>query len=307
MQNCIYQHIGKYAKADNNTAIWIVSNSLIIYMILLYLSWITFHPVFIIICSLTRVRIFIIMHDMAHHAFFSSKLANMVGATILGTLVYTSYTGWKKGHDYHHEHSNNIDKQQFAQTAPLTIEAYNKMPTLYRWLYRVIYGHYTLYTITPFIYFNVIQRFFSSWHENLLVLCYLYLLYITGGINMMYIDLITSSLAGSFGVFLFHIQHTFEGAYKARGSDYSRFDNGMQGSSYLIIPWWLAWFTLNIQYHNIHHLNTRVPCYNLKKCFEDGYHLFKNVPTFTLRQALQMLHFSLRSDEKKSFISCYSI
>ena len=112
-------------------------------------------------------------------------------------------------------------------------------------------------------------------------------------------------IAGSFGVFLFHIQHTFEGAYKAKTADYSRFDNGMYGSSYIIIPLWLRWFTLNIQYHNIHHLNTRVACYNLQRCFTDGYHLFKKVPTFTLRQALQTLHFSLRNDEERTFVSCY--
>jgi hypothetical protein len=40
----------------------------------------------------------------------------------------------------------------------------------------------------------------------------------------------TAAVGASMGVFLFHIQHTFEGSYKAGGEDYSRFENGMKGS-----------------------------------------------------------------------------
>eukprot|EP00961_Rhodomonas_salina_P083786 1125945-Rhodomonas_salina.3 len=89
---------------------------------------------------------------MAHHNYFSSKQANATIATLLGTFCYTPYTGWKKGHDYHHRHSNNTDsgkskfasfvaldpghfsdayvvptcdRKQYAQTAPLTVQQYS--------------------------------------------------------------------------------------------------------------------------------------------------------------------------------------
>jgi hypothetical protein len=30
------------------------------------------------------------------------RLANEVGAVLLGAIVYTPYSGWAKGHNYHH-------------------------------------------------------------------------------------------------------------------------------------------------------------------------------------------------------------
>ena len=57
---------------------------------------------FTILCGLSRTRVFCLMHDMAHHSFFSSRVANEVGAVIMGAMVYTPYSGWSKGHNYHH-------------------------------------------------------------------------------------------------------------------------------------------------------------------------------------------------------------
>lgn len=48
---------------------------------------------------------------------------------------------------------------------------------------------------------------------------------------------------------------------QASADTYSRFENGMKGSSYLIVPECLKFFTASIEYHNVHHLNTRVPLY----------------------------------------------
>ena len=102
------------------------------------------------------------MHDMAHHSFFSSKRANIVGATLLGALVYTPYSGWKRGHDYHHRHSNKTDRKQWAQTAPLTVRQFRALPLWGRCLYRLVYGHWTLCTTTPWLYFVVFQRLISK-------------------------------------------------------------------------------------------------------------------------------------------------
>ena len=110
----------------------------------------------------TRTRLFIIMHDMAHHSYFTSRRANALGATLLGALTYTPYSGWKIGHDYHHRHSNNTDRKQWAQTAPLTVREFRELPLWSRWAYRLAYGHWTLCTTTPWLYFVVLQRFIAT-------------------------------------------------------------------------------------------------------------------------------------------------
>ena len=66
------------------------------------------------------------------------------------------------------------------------------------------------------------------------------------------------------GQLLFHLQHTFEGSYKSRQAYYCSYVNAMRGCSYIPLPGFLKFFTAGIEYHHIHHLNTRVPCYKVR-------------------------------------------
>jgi omega-6 fatty acid desaturase (delta-12 desaturase) len=41
----------------------------------------------------------------------------------------------------------------------------------------------------------------------------------------------------------------------------------LEGSSYYKLPKVLQWFTGNIGFHHIHHVQQRIPNYNLVRCF----------------------------------------
>jgi omega-6 fatty acid desaturase (delta-12 desaturase) len=41
----------------------------------------------------------------------------------------------------------------------------------------------------------------------------------------------------------------------------------MKGSSFLKLPTVLNWFSSNIGYHHIHHINPMIPNYCLKECY----------------------------------------
>jgi omega-6 fatty acid desaturase (delta-12 desaturase) len=71
------------------------------------------------------------------------------------------------------------------------------------------------------------------------------------------------------------------------------------------VPAALKYFTAGIEYHNVHHLNTRVPLYKIQACFEEAGPIFDGVPTFTMWDALKRLPYSLRHDEDLTFVSCY--
>lgn len=47
----------------------------------------------------------------------------------------------------------------------------------------------------------------------------------------------------------------------------------MVGSTHLLVAWPLTLVTLGIEFHHIHHASTRVPCYNLAACHEEGMNL----------------------------------
>jgi len=91
----------------------------------------------------------------------------------------------------------------------------------------------------------------------------------------------TIFIAAAAGIWLFYVQHQFEGAYWKRGAKWDYVAAALQGSSYYKLPRILQWFSGNIGFHHIHHLSTRVPNYNLQRCHEAN-PLFQSIKPTTL-------------------------
>lgn len=72
------------------------------------------------------------------------------------------------------------------------------------------------------------------------------------------------SIATGYAMFLFTVEHNFEGAVQIPRSDHDRITAALTGSSCLPMPWWFEWVTFGVEYHHIHHMNPRVPGYRLK-------------------------------------------
>ena len=70
-------------------------------------------------------------------------------------------------------------------------------------------------------------------------------------------------VASAIGAYLFYAQHNFPGVsfYDRAGWAYEK--AALESSSYMKTGPIMAWFTANIGYHHIHHLNHRVPFYRL--------------------------------------------
>ena len=51
------------------------------------------------------------------------------------------------------------------------------------------------------------------------------------------------------GIRLFTVQHNFEHAYAASNATWDLDVGAMHGTSFLVLPSWLNWFTANIGYH----------------------------------------------------------
>ena len=103
-------------------------------------------------------------------------------------------------------------------------------------------------------------------------------------------------LAGSVGIWLFYVQHQFEDAYWQNGASWSYADAAMRGSSYLKLPKVLQFFTGNIGLHHVHHLNSRIPNYNLQRA-HDSNPIFASVPTLSLWDGLRAVKFKLWDEE----------
>ena len=51
--------------------------------------------------------------------------------------------------------------------------------------------------------------------------------------------------------------------------DWQVHEAALRGSSYIVMPAWLQWFTANISIHHIHHLLVRIPFYRLPQVIAD--------------------------------------
>ena len=80
----------------------------------------------------------------------------------------------------------------------------------------------------------------------------------------------TALMAGAAGVFLFYVQHQFEGTYWTRSADWSFADAALEGSSYLKLPKVLQFFTGSIGLHHVHHLSAKIPNYNLQRAHDEN-------------------------------------
>lgn len=300
----VYAHVGKYARPNLKLALYNLFASFIVFLSWYALPsmwrWILFP-----IHGLCRVRLFMTFHDMGHQSYFGSKFANDTIGTWLSGTVTTPYKYWVRGHNHHHKHSNNLDRKQYSQNAPWTVNQYNAQSRWGQLAYNFIYGPITFWTVIPFLFFLVVLRFFSTIPELISHFGFQYIIYLFlgwEGVAQEYASLYWSAWVG---FFLFSVQHTFDGAYKRVEKEWDYFDNGMRGSSFFQVPWFLKWFTFGIEYHHIHHLNARVPAYNMRQCHEDGIHLFKNVPHVSLWQAIKYMPYSIWNEDNEMFENVY--
>lgn len=297
----IYNHISKYAKSNWLASIWnLLSTMYLLYICLINESWFM-----IPLCSLTLVRIFVIFHDMGHDSFFPSKRANYIIGLIVGTIVTTPYSSWTFGHNHHHRNSNKLDRKQYSQTSPWDTKLYHSKSYFERIAYKLVYGKYTLFTVVPWLYFLIFQHITAFWYETLAHILYLFGILYFGSYSKMLYLLISYWFAGAFGFLLFHAQHTFDGVYKEKEKEWDYFKNGVYGCSYILVPWYLKYFTCGIEYHHIHHLNTLVPSYNLKKCHDEGKEYFKNVKRITFYDIINSIGYSLYNIDDKKFEDIY--
>jgi omega-6 fatty acid desaturase (delta-12 desaturase) len=115
------------------------------------------------------------------------------------------------------------------------------------------------------------------------------------------IQLTVSAFAGALGVWLFYVQHQFEGAHWARGKEWDYTSAALQGSSFYKLPKILQWFTGNIGFHHIHHLSPRIANYHLERCHDaDPY--FKRIKPVTLPASFKSLTYRLWDEQRQRFV-----
>ena len=310
--------VARYQKPSVGRAVWQLLNTLVPYVALWYLMYLSLAVSYWLVVPLAilaggfMVRIFIIHHDCGHGSFFKSRTANDVWGFITGVLTFTPYHHWRWEHALHHSTSGDLDRRGVGDVWTLTVQEYLESSRWKRFSYRLARNPLILFVIAPLLLFLVWQRFpkpkaslrerLSVYWTNLaLAVVATGLIWAFGWKAYLIIQLTVIMVAGSAGVWLFYVQHQFEGVYWERGEDWDYATAALKGSSFYKLPKILQWFSGNIGFHHIHHLSPRIPNYHLEKCHK-AEPLFQTVKPITLLASFKSFTFRLWDEQRRVLV-----
>jgi omega-6 fatty acid desaturase (delta-12 desaturase) len=230
------QIVARYQAPSTGRAAWQIVNTLVPYgtlwcLMRLALAWSYWLVVpLAILAGGFLVRVFIIFHDCGHGSYLKSRRANDVLGFLTGVLTFTPYHHWRWEHAIHHASAGDLDRRGTGDVWTLTVREYLEASRWKRFAYRLARNPVILFAIAPLFLFLVMQRFPSSkaprrerlsvyWTNLALATVAAGLIWVFGFKAYLVIQLAVLLVAGSAGVWLFYVQHQFEGVYWERGAE----------------------------------------------------------------------------------------
>jgi omega-6 fatty acid desaturase (delta-12 desaturase) len=259
------------------------------------------------------VRTFILFHDCSHGSFLPSKRANAWLGVALGLLVYSPFLRWQHDHAIHHATSGDLDRRGGGDVRTLTVTEYNALSGRARLGYRLFRNPLVMFGIGPIFALLIGPRLVardarprmrrSVIGTNIaLAIFVVALCLLMGWRDFLLVQAPTVMLAGSAGIWLFYVQHQFEDAYWEDTGSWSYADAALRGSSYLKLPSVLQFFSGNIGLHHVHHLNARIPNYNLQRAHDENA-IFDGVPVLSLRDGLHSVRLKLWDEDSGHLVT----
>ena len=258
------------------------------------------------------VRIFIIQHDCGHGSFFRGRRANDLLGLACSLLTLTPYASWRRQHAGHHRVWNDLDRRESGAdiySSCLTVAEYRGMGRWQRWWYRTTRHPLIANLVLPPLVFLCLYRVPfdapAAWRRErrAVYMTDIALVGMFGGLGLLLgfdavatVQLPVMVLASIVGVWLFAIQHRGEDVRWARHQEWDAVSASLESSTFLRLPAVLQWFTGNIGYHHVHHLNPRIPNYRLQECHEALPGLGK-VPGMSLRDGLRAVRLVLWDED----------
>jgi acyl-lipid omega-6 desaturase (Delta-12 desaturase) len=259
------------------------------------------------------VRTFILFHDCTHGSLLRSKRANAWLGTVLGLFVYAPFLRWRHDHAIHHATSGDLDRRGGGDVRTLTVAEYHELSPRARLGYRLFRNPLVMFGIGPIAALLVGPRLVakdarprmrrSVIGTNIALAAVVAgLCLLVGWKDFLLVQAPTVMLAGSAGIWLFYVQHQFEDAYWEGSGEWSYADAALRGSSYLKLPKVLQFFSGNIGLHHVHHLNARIPNYNLQRAHDENA-IFHSVPTLSFMDGMRAVRLKLWDERTGRMVS----
>ena len=223
--------------------------------------------------ALLMVRSFITYHDFMHGAILRHSLAARVLFQIYAAFALTPSASWRKSHNYHHGHVGQIAGSGIGSFPVMTTRMWRDATPAQRISYRierhpltVLFGYVTIFLLNICV-LPLLSAPAKHWDSAVSLIAHgglIAVLWVFGGFDTaFFVVLLPMSVASALGGYLFFAQHSFKRMIVLSPEAWSFYRAALESSSYLQLNRVMQWFTGNIGYHHIHHLNVRIPFYRL--------------------------------------------
>lgn len=226
-----------------------------------------------LLLGLVTVRLFIFYHDYLHGAIFrGSKPGNFV-MTFVGLHTLNPPSVWRETHNYHHANNAKMTGAAIGSFPVVTTRIWKLMKpgdqrkyAIIRHPLTILTGYFTLFIasmcIAAFLR-NPREHYWSlvalSWHFGVMALLGVTLGWGAAFLGVMLPGIVSCAL----GAYLFYVQHNFPDIVLKDRREWTYQEAALGSSSMFDMPAVMHWFTGNIGYHHVHHLNHKIPFYRL--------------------------------------------
>jgi len=267
----------EFVGEDRRRSWWCLCSTLAVLAGLMFGAWAGGHLLVRLPCGilagLTLVRLFVIYHDYQHGTIlWGSWLAGAV-MTAVGHLILSPPRVWGRSHSHHHKHNSRLFGTHVGSYPLMTTTAYAQAGWWARLGYAaarhpltILLGYFTV-----FLYGMCLGPLLSDprrYWDSALTLAFhacavagLVAFAPPGVFLLAY--LVPGMVAAAVGSYLFYAQHNFPGVKIFANEDWDYVDAALGSASYIEMGPVMRWFTGNIGYHHVHHLNSRIPFYRL--------------------------------------------
>lgn len=252
--------------------------------------------------GLLLVRMFILYHDFMHGAILRGSRLAKAAFSLFGLATLTPPQSWRHSHNFHHAHVGKPIPPN-GGSLPLFTSDVGSFPlmTTRMWLrasawqrlqYRVKRHPLTILCayVTVFLFSICLVPLLRNprkfWDGSLALLVHgglIAVLATFAGLPVVFFAvLLPFSIAAALGAYLFYVQHNFDRSRILPLEQWSYHQAALESSSYLKLGPMMQWFTGNIGFHHVHHLNSHIPFYRLPEAMAAIPEL-QNPPVTTLR------------------------
>lgn len=225
-----------------------------------------------VLAGFVTTRLFVLYHDHQHHSILSGSRLAAVFFYAFGMLSMNPPSIWNRSHNHHHKNNSKTFGASIGSYPLMTTDAYQEATRGERFLYALSRHSVTIALgyLTIFFYGMCLRSLLTNPRRHLdaafalaLHLGLIVVLAVVAWDIMLLGVIVPSTIASALGAYLFYAQHNFPEVKIRDREEWNYLYAALHSSSYMKMNPLMQWFSANIGYHHVHHLNAHIPFYRL--------------------------------------------